>query len=475
VSSDWNSRPLRLGRPLQKGVPICVSAGLMVRMQIRLPRRFGTRVFLQALFASLVAWVAWMPAAAWADWRVNSRGEFGAETRFFQDDNDPGTQDYGVAAVGRLQIDLRQRPFKIRVRGFARHDEADRGRSAFFPEEAWVQWRKDRLSLRAGWDLLNWTATEAFHPADLVNSRYFDSNVENFEKIGEFMFQARIKVGQGNVTAYVMPHFASPIFPSSRSRLSFLPAGFSLGEPYWVRRSGNVADKPWGFQWALRVQQLIGDADVSLHIMQHQDRFHPWVDPLTTGLRPVFLPLTQVAGTYQQVFGAWVVKVEAAYRSFDHDAANAALSTPFEAAQIPNRDHAIAAAGLEYGVSLDSLGWDTIYFLEAQSIFFEGGDLSGDREIRRSLNLFQRDVLAGVRVDLQDEDSTTLNLFVAMDLERRREVFANLGASRRLGETFTISAGVRFFHLPPRDPNQPIAFEQWHKNNSVYLNLLRHF
>jgi len=417
-------------------------------------------------------------STARAEWTVDSRGEMGLETRVFTPDDDSGTQDQNVAAAARLQVDAKEGPFRLRFRGFVRHDETDRGRSAAFPEEAWAQWRGDRFSLTVGWDMVTWTATEAFHPADVINSRYFDSNVEGFEKIGEPLAQLRMKLGQGAVSAYFMPFFTSPIFPSPRSRLSFTGPGVPFGKSLWLNRDGEISDGRWGAQWAANVQQTVGDADISVHVLQNQDRYNPVVgiDPTQGKLRPLFAPLTQVGGTYQQVVEGVILKAELAYRMFaDPTTGPSANFVALDERQLSeSRDHGAVAVGLEYAVSLEN-GWESTFIVEGQTIFAEGKGWRGNERIRHQLNLFQRDLMGGIRLAFQDVADSALLLFAIVDLESPEQVFGNLAYTRRIGEEWSLKTGIRFFNLPPKDPRNPVGFERWHQANQLSLTLMRHF
>jgi len=413
-----------------------------------------------------------------AQWAVESRGELGLETRVFQPDDNPGTNDQNVAAAARLQVDSRKGDLRLRFRGFVRHDQTDRGRSAAFPEEAWAQWKGERFSLTVGWDMVTWTATEAFHPADVVNARYFDSNVENFEKVGEPLAQLRMKLGQGNISAYLMPYFTSPIFPSAQSRLSFTGPGVSMGGARWLTRDGDITRDRLGAQWAVNLQQTVGDADLSFHVLQNQDRYNPviGIDPTRLEVHPLFKPVTQIGGTYQQVIEGLIAKAEFAYRYYDRsDAKPSPTFIALDPRQLTeNRDHGVAALGLEYSVSHD-IGWESTFIVEGQSVFAEGKGLNGNARIRHELNIFQRDVMGGLRLAFQDAADSTLLLFAVVDLENAEQMFGNLGYNRRLGEEWSLKAGLRFFNLPPKNPDMPVGFERWHKANQFTLTLMRHF
>ena len=179
------------------------------------------RAFCLALAALLWSSTPWA-----AELKVKSKGEIGTEARFFvKDDNNPLSEEINAALVGRIQLDAEAQALKLVARGFARYDPTDVDRSAAFVEDTFLEWKENPVRLRVGAMLLNWTATEAFHPADIINSRYLDSNVENQEKLGEPMVAFRLKFLAGNVEVMWMPFVVNPIFPSGASRQNFAPPG----------------------------------------------------------------------------------------------------------------------------------------------------------------------------------------------------------------------------------------------------------
>ena len=248
---------------------------------------------------------------------LKSRGEIGIESHAFYPDDDSHTQDYNVAAVARLQLDWRLKPIKLRGRALARYDQTDRPRSAVLPEELWVEFKMHPLRLRAGFLMQTWTATEAFHPADVINSRYFDSSIENPEKLGELAVSLRVKLFNGNIEAFFMPYALDPIQPSPRTRLRFGPPNITLGAPIRLKRNGTIGSSRAAPHWAVRAQQTLGSADISVHVLQHTDRQLPLV-VVDRSLRPspLFQPMTQIGGTYQQALGPVLIKAEAAHRFY---------------------------------------------------------------------------------------------------------------------------------------------------------------
>jgi hypothetical protein len=414
------------------------------------------------------------PAAPRAPWfQIDSRGELGFESRAFWPDDAAATDDWNATMVGRLHLDAAAGPVTGKARVFSRLDPRDQDRSAFIPEELWLEVKLSRLRLRAGYQMINWTATEAFHPADVINSRYLDSAIENPEKLGEPMVSLRSEIPHGSVEAMFMPVFVEPIFPSARSRQRFLPPGAALGAPLVFGRDGEAIDdhSPYRFapQGAVRVQQTWGRADVSVHGLAHIDRSYPLVvfDAAANLPRPVFLPVLQAGATYQQAMGAWLFKLELAYRWYRLPDAGGDPTLP--PPPLPNRDHFVGAAGVEYGLPHDN-GSESTLLLEGQLFVPRDADLP-----RVAEPLFQHDVLAGVRHAFNDEASRTVMVVVIVDALRPQELFANAGYAQRLGETWTVQAGVRFVRVPPRDPAAPLVFEWLNNSHQIYANLFRHF
>lgn len=418
----------------------------------------------------IAAVAAMAPGAGRAEVDVQSRGEIGGESRAFWPDSNAQSREWNTATVGRLYLDAGKDKVSARARVFSRLDTNDRERSVFIPEEAFAQLELRPVRLRAGFQMLNWTATEAFHPADVINSRYYDSAIENPEKLGEPMVSARVEIPRGNIEAFFMPFFVRPIFPTGRSRFNLGRPGQGFGEAVVLKRNGTVQEDPGATsfmpQWAARVQQTFGQADLALHVLQQQDRTSPVVafDPNIMKARPLFEPMTQVGGTLAQAAGAWVLKLELAYRWYYRPENRATIYGP-----LPQRDHFVAAGGLEYNLPSESGGESTL-LLEGQVFVPRQSNLP-----RELMPLFQHDVVAGWRYAFNDESSRSVIALIVVDVVRPQEFFFNLGYTQRIGETWGLNAGVRLVRVPPRNPAMPVLYENLNNAHQVNLNLLRYF
>lgn len=379
-----------------------------------------------------------------ADAKLKSKGQLSLEARGFLDDDDPSTVDQGLGLFGRLEAKAKQKWLGLRwserFRAFGRLDQQDAGRTVFVVEELWGEIKAGPLRLGLGADLLNWTATEAFHPADIVNARNIDSDIENYEKLGEPMASLSLQLGHGAIAAYFMPYHSQPILPSRRSRLNFVPSGIDLGPTLRVLRGGRVTADDFGLQGALRVTQSIGGADLGVHAVHHVDRSQPEValSPATGTVHPLFRTVTQLGGTYQQVLGDFVFKLEAGYRMFVEPQGP---YVPVTGGAWPDRDHLQVAGGIEYGL-VHANGWESTIIAEAQSLFF------ADEAMRRALHIFQRDALLGYRLSLGDVSGTEFLATAIVDLEDPAQTLLNASIKRRLSDVWALSLAVRLVFGP---------------------------
>ena len=373
--------------------------------------------------------------------KIRSKGQLALEGRIFENDNNSQTIDEGLGLFGRLEFSHKHRPFAEKIRLYGRLDQRDPDRTLLVVEEMWAEAKFGPFKLRVGADLLNWSATEAFHPADIINARNLDSDVENYEKLGEPMVQLITRLGSGRLSLYFMPFFTRTVFPTNNSRLNPLP-GINLGRSLQIRANGNVAGDDFGLQGAVRLTQNIFGIDLGLHAVHHLDRNQPEfvIDRKDNRLHPVFRTVTQFGGTIQSVFSGVIFKVETGYRMFS-DPSQQTLDRfiiPPQASAITfvERDHFQIATGLEYSLLVSSSAELTL-LLEGQSIF------GVSEEIRRSLQIFQRDALAGFRLTLGDEASTEIRGNAIVDLEQPDNAFFSTTVSRRFFNDWLVTVSGR--------------------------------
>lgn len=425
------------------------------------------------------------PAAA-KKLKVESQGQLSIEGRVFSDDEIDRTQDTGLGLSGRLEAQAKYKPFDARLRLFSRVDGLDETRNLVNIEELYLGFKMKPVRVRAGYQLLNWSATEAFHPADMLNARNYDSRLENPEKLGEPMVEVEVRFWEGNISAYYMPVRRAPILPRAESRLSPFPKllDIPIGQPLFAGRDRKIGEGWLEHQWAVRIEQSLGDADLSLHVFQHVDRSQPTqvVDLATGDIRPLFHFVTQVGGTWQQVFGPVVGKLEVGHREFGYPDAPVAPSPdrppPYRLIHREMLDHTQIAAGLEFGWGIGQ-GEGTVIVEGQVMIVYDEARLA-----EPDLGPFQKDVLVGYRHRFNDVAGTRLQGGVMVDVDDPTgEQMIVAQFERRLGDVWSLSANLRAILAEPQPDLEDralaelraVGMERWNNANELNLTLSRFF
>lgn len=413
-----------------------------------------------------------LTTAAFAS-EFTSRGEITFESRFFQPDDNSKTKDLGYGLASRLEGSNYHGNFEERFRIFSRNDEQDTSRGVLIVEEAFIGYTAEKWSVKIGNQILNWSATEAFHPADIINSRNFDSNIENPEKFGEPMVNFSYLFDNGAFNAYFMPFLTQAKLPANTNRLSFRATrSITLKEGVFLERDGTLSDDNFAPQFALKYDMTFGTADISIYYIQMIDRFFTGTATETTlnvptAARIIYLPINQVGFTYQHAIeGGWVLKLETAYKDFVNPDQDFTMPSG-TIIDYERPDHLQIAWGIEYGFGHKG-GGESAFVLEGQN--FEG--TTADERI--SLGLFQRDILFGYRFAFNDTQSKEIFASFIMDLERTNEVLGSISYSQRLSDTWSLRSSLRFTEAPKKGTNFT-NLENLHEANYFTLNLTRYF
>jgi hypothetical protein len=399
---------------------------------------------------------------SYAQLKSKSEGEVGVSSRAFYPDDDPDTEDYGLALEAELELQSKVGGFRNQIQVFGRVGALDNDRSTVFLKDAWLGYRDEYIDVRLGTQVLNWTATEAFHPSDNINSRNLDSNIENAEKIGEPMGSFRLRWEEGGMTGYFMPVRMEPRLPGPRSRLS-VTQGQSLGSPLWGGTDGAVNDDWFAPQWAVRLDQTLGSADLAVYYVDHQDRSQPAIvlSLASQEARALFTRVQRIGGTYTHALGEWLVKAEVDHRLF--------TKPTLESGQVLVRevsvDHTSAALGLEWGWGYEEA--EGTVLLEGQAAIAPDATPAEQQQ----LGPFQRDVLVGYRHSFNNAASTELLFGAIVDLEDPTEVLGNMDFSHRLSDNWVMRGSGRVVFAS----NEESLLKSLDEAHSLQLSVIRYF
>lgn len=366
-------------------------------------------------------------------WVVNLDGSMRAEYRYFTEpSNDPRSLSKNMSLLGEFEAGLNYKKFESKFWNAGRKDFNDPARTRILPYENWVAYKTDNMQVKVGTQIENWAMAEIFHPSDIFNSRNFDSELENSEKLGEPSASLRFNVGGGFATLYYMPMFWSPILPSNVSRFQGVPRNVNLLEPIFFDKGKFGKDRDSVNQYAFRYTKTVGSADLAFHYLNAIDRQEALFleDIAADGARPVFMRVQQIGAAGSVLVAENILKFDYVNRTFPD------TGTSDNLGEIKELDHSIAALGFERTFALKS-GPESTIFMEWQKIF-------GVNNIQaRTFSIFQNDLMFGYRLSFNDLDSKELKVFLILDMEKSSETLWAMSYSQKFSNEVKFSIGVR--------------------------------
>ena len=195
--------------------------------------------------------------------KVTDQGEVTFENRKFERDNNNLTYDDNFAIFARAKVEFEENGFLGVLSLYGRADSKDKERSQYVIEDAYGAYtfgEEESFKVLGGYKLFNWSDLEAFHPADVVNSKNYDGEIENLEKKGELTIEAEYVVGEGTINFYYWPRVEKPVFPSTRSRTG-VNFGTPFKDPVWVNGKDAGTNSKWQPQYGVRFTQTVEDLD----------------------------------------------------------------------------------------------------------------------------------------------------------------------------------------------------------------------
>ncbi len=402
--------------------------------------------------------------------RLSNKNELTLEGRLFDDDQQAFTEDNNFSLFLRSALTYSRSGFKSRFRAYGRAGLVDQERNIAVIEDAWLAYKFESWYLKVGAEVQNWTATEAFHPADIINSQNLDSNLENPEKLGEPIISAEHRVGTGKLSLFILPYQMETVYGPDSSRLSGLGENTEIGDALWFDGKTLEEAAVSAEQWGIRFTQTLGGADFALHYLEHYDRLQPLFLSASSNPnmpRPVYFKSQNAGLTYAHVIDAAVLKLEYNYKDFveqEEPVFNAALGGNLALSQA---DHSQLALGLEYNIFHDS-GTETALYLEGQGIF------GVDDEVAQTLSVFQKDVFIGVRHALNDVMGREIFAFVIVDAEDTSDYMYNFRYQQRLSDIVTLQLGLRIVESGQR-ANSLLGLHAIERSDHVFINLTCYF
>ncbi len=310
------------------------------------------------------------------------------------------------------------------VTPFVRVDQHDEERTHVDFREFLYRWNNDNWEIQAGLGKVFWGVAESVNIVDVINTRDAVEGILDNEKLGQPMIQLSWLRDQGSLDFLILPGFREQTFAGEDGRPRFpFVVDTSLADTSSFTSGRNV-------DFALRYTTTIDDWDLGFSVFDGTDRDPEFIPvfgdtPADVRLQPIYGQITQAGIDAQATLDSWLLKFEGIFQSGDL-----------------TEDHIELVTGFEYSF-FGIKDTDADLGIIAEYLF-------DDRDAGIS-QAFQNDLLLGMRLALNDEDSTDALLGTIVDLDSQSLTFT-FEASRRIGNSFKISANAVVWADTSEDP-----------------------
>lgn len=304
---------------------------------------------------------------------------------------------------------------------FGRLDSADSERTHFDIRELYYLRPTEDWELRFGVGKVFWGATEFVHLVDIINQTDLVENIDEEDKLGQPMVHLSVPRDWGIWDVFLLPYFRERTFPGreGRPRLALVvdtdhPIYESSAEEHHV-------------DFAARYSHTVGDVDFGIYHFIGTGREPTLLPGVDSKGRPALIPyykqINQTGLDLQFVSGQWLWKLESLYRTGQGDGFFASVGG-FEHTFV-----GIAETGMDLGAI---------------------GEYAYDERRDNATTVFENDVMFGMRLAVNDAQSTELLAGLIQDLDSRARILS-IEASRRIGSNWKLFLQVWGFFDPPRD------------------------
>ncbi|MEE9319845.1 MAG: hypothetical protein V3U76_05305 [Granulosicoccus sp.] len=309
----------------------------------------------------------------------------------------------------------------LTITPFVRIDQHDKERTHFDFRELLYSFAGDDFEFKAGLGKVFWGVAESVNPVDVINQFDVVEGGGSDEKLGQPMINVQLSREWGDLDLYLLPGFRERTFAGEDGRPR-LPPIINTEDALYESSAGQSH-----VDTAFRYTRVLGDWDLGLHGFHGTARDPLFIADQNTGeLTPFYYQNNQVGIDAQATLESWLLKAEAIYRSGDAIDDHAELVTGFEYSF-----YSIAESNIDLGVVSE---W----------LYDERGDDASQP--------FQNDLLVGLRLALNDEQSTEALFGVIADLDGGGQLLS-LEASRRLGDSYRLTVDASIWNNAVHDPS----------------------
>lgn len=371
-------------------------------------------------FFVLITFLFFYPSFALAgEWS----GYLSAESRvFFQNPLHEGQREQSVSLALQPEYYHAWKESSFTAVPFLCLDSADSKRTHLDMREFFYLWYPGTFEVGIGIRKVFWGVSESQHLVDIINQTDLVEFPDGEEKLGQPMVNLSIDRDWGTLDFFLLPYFRERTFPGKKGRLR---TAFVVDEDQAQFESGA---KKHHLDYALRFTHTLGNWDIGFSYFQGTSRdpsFKTGTDAAGNAvLIPFYDQITQSGVEVQLVADAWLWKLEAIHRSGQGEAYHA------------------WTGGFEYTMT---------GIFESQMDLGLISEWLHDSRGRRAASPFEDDLMAGLRLAVNDMASSEILLGLIQDLDHAANMLT-IEASRRLTDHLKIAVeGLVFSQQSKQD------------------------
>lgn len=341
---------------------------------------------------------------------VSWRGNVTIQERLFlEDPADPRQHgnNFSIAAQPEMYHEWEGGKQNISFIPFVRLDQGDDDRThADIRELSWSYIARD-YEWTLGISKVYWGVTEAWHIVDIINQTDLVEDFDQEEKLGQPMARLALIRDWGTVDLFVLPGFRERTFAGVKGRPRIIPRVEKNLTSYESSQKDKHVDL------AARWSHTIGDMDIGLSWFRGTSR-EPLLSPARYNgeivLAPFYQIINQAGLDIQLARGSWLWKLEAI--NLDGNYAK----------------YRRATGGFEY--TFYGVAGSADLGLVMEYLYDSRGELA--------TTPFEDDIMTGLRLTLNDEQSSDVLLGVIKD-RHHDSYLVSLEANRRIGNSWKLS------------------------------------
>ena len=373
----------------------------------KLSRRCQSRILKWSCCLAVALWLISSPlSAADSSYRGNltlQQQHFTANDQFNLD----AAQNSSMSGFVELTRELGSPSHTLTIAPFFRIDQQDENRSHVDFREFIYRYFGDEWELQAGLGQVFWGVVESRNIVNVLNQTDQLEGPTSTEKLGQPMLSLSRLLPEGSLELFLLPASREREFPGEATRPRLSDNRISSTATF----ESGAEDQHLDF--ALRWDHSLSDWDIGFSYFQGTARNPSFRNnPESDLLTPFYPQISQIGFDAQGIYDDWLLKLEMVRIN----------------GKLIQRHHKLVA-GAEY--SFYSIA-DTDFDINVLAEYAYDG--LGEADIE----MFQNELIAGLRLLWNDPQSTELLLVAAVDLDDNSQ-FYNAEFSRRLGNSFRLN------------------------------------